>query len=436
MIADSVQYLMQVRCRQYPNIEVTLRSGQKVRFVNGTAEIPDSDAMSLAHDSMYELIGGPLANARYIPFNPDSWRRERKLMWDGHIGFANGFGKASMDMVMALSKIVDVYPTSSAYAGSMLAHVPESLQTLLAKQLPRNDTYTIKMKTPNAITERVAERQIGFTMFEATKMRLEYIKNLNDNCERILVPSTFCRDIFMDNGINRDIFVVPLGVNDSYEYFEKPERDDFVFSTLGTLTYRKGTDLLVEAYKRTFPKDKYPNVRLLIKSLAASNGIGMIWFINSKELRDDPRIEITTTPFTPDELLEYYRRIDCFVFPTRGEGFGLPVIEAMAMGNPAICTNWSGVTDFVNDDTAYPIGYKLVDVSGDAKDYRGMQELWTPGQQWAEPNLDELCEKMLYVYEHRDKAKEIARIGSGFVRQYFNYDAAAAKLVQYLDDKF
>ena len=48
-----------------------------------------------------------------------------------------------------------------------------------------------------------------------------------------------------------------------------------------------------------------------------------------------------------------YRAADCFVLPTRGEGFGRPLLEAMAAGVPVIATRWGGHTDFLDDQHAY-----------------------------------------------------------------------------------
>lgn len=43
---------------------------------------------------------------------------------------------------------------------------------------------------------------------------------------------------------------------------------------------------------------------------------------------------------------------DAFVLPTHGEGWGRPVMEAMAMELPCIVTYWSGLTDLVDESTA------------------------------------------------------------------------------------
>jgi glycosyltransferase involved in cell wall biosynthesis len=55
------------------------------------------------------------------------------------------------------------------------------------------------------------------------------------------------------------------------------------------------------------------------------------------------------------DIPRLYAAVDCFVLPTRGEGWGLPIFEAMAMGLPVIATNWSGQVDFMNENNAFPI---------------------------------------------------------------------------------
>lgn len=66
-----------------------------------------------------------------------------------------------------------------------------------------------------------------------------------------------------------------------------------------------------------------------------------------------PRYVIITTEFPQMELPRLYKAANAFVLPTRGEGWGLPIMQAMAMEMPAIATNWSGPTDFMTKDTSY-----------------------------------------------------------------------------------
>lgn len=64
------------------------------------------------------------------------------------------------------------------------------------------------------------------------------------------------------------------------------------------------------------------------------------------------------------EMREAYSRADAFVLPTRGEGWGLPVLEAMSMSVPAIVTNFSGPTGFVTSENGYPLPFERIDNQG------------------------------------------------------------------------
>jgi glycosyltransferase involved in cell wall biosynthesis len=49
-------------------------------------------------------------------------------------------------------------------------------------------------------------------------------------------------------------------------------------------------------------------------------------------------------PAADADFPRFYKAGDAVVLPTRGEGWGRPQVEAMAMGLPVISTNWSGIT--------------------------------------------------------------------------------------------
>ena len=66
-----------------------------------------------------------------------------------------------------------------------------------------------------------------------------------------------------------------------------------------------------------------------------------------------------------DEIAGLYRndKIKALVAPTRGEGYGLPLLEAAASGLPVMATNWSGHKDFLNTGKWINFDYRLQDVA-------------------------------------------------------------------------
>ena len=123
------------------------------------------------------------------------------------------------------------------------------------------------------------------------------------------------------------------------------------------------------------------------------------------------------TPVDNSELMSnFFKKVDCFVFPTRGEGFGLTPLEAMATGMPAIVTNWSGPCEYMNSDVGWLLDYTLVP----AKDFTETVYKEECGN-WAEPSFDQLVQIMRYAYEHRDEVKQKGKAAAKYVRENWTW---------------
>ena len=84
-----------------------------------------------------------------------------------------------------------------------------------------------------------------------------------------------------------------------------------------------------------------------------------------------PPVELVTEFLTREAVRDMYAGADVFVLPTRGEGWGLPIVEAMAMELPVIVTNHSGPTEYLTDANSFPLridgvdnGYAMPSVKG------------------------------------------------------------------------
>lgn len=164
----------------------------------------------------------------------------------------------------------------------------------------------------------------------------------------VFTPSEHSRRFLVESGLHPEkVRVVPNGVD--LDVF-KPEGDRLtaapgVFRALfvGGLTWRKGIDLLYEAWRRAFTPDE--PVRLVLKAA------GTRTFYRDSTLQppaDLPNVQLLDQDdLTPEQMAKLYRSCDVLVLPSRGEAFGLPVLEAMACGIPVIIPEGGPFDGFV-----------------------------------------------------------------------------------------
>eukprot|EP01137_Pigoraptor_chileana_P033863 Opistho-2@25475 len=144
-------------------------------------------------------------------------------------------------------------------------------------------------------------------------------------------------------------------------------------------------------------------------------------------LREDdlPPIYVIDQHIPTEALPRLYRAAGCFVLPSRGEGWGRPHVEAMAMGLPVIATNWSGPTEYLNEENGYPLPIShLTEIK--TGPYRG--------HLWAEPSLDALRSLMRRVYEQPEERARKGRKARADMVEKYNPAVVADVVVQRLLD--
>lgn len=424
---------MKVISKKYPNISINFPQGSNdfYNFRNGVCEMPDDVALKIVQNSTtYFLERGSMPENKFKLFNPSTWQREKKLIWDGPIGFANGYGKASMAFMEALNKKLDLRIVNSKMDTIDSKYLSKEVIETSKKQLGELDCFYVQFFPVHLMKGRVAERNIGYSMFECNRIPQEWVDTINNSCERILVPSQHQKEAFINSGVKKHVQVIPLGLDLNIFPETEPRKEDgrWIFGIMGGLSHRKGTDVLIKAFKKAFPKEN--DVGLVIKSVGM---IGADWL---NPARQDPRIAINNEFYSPSELVEdFFKQIDVFTFPTRGEGFGFPPIEAMALSRCTICTNYSGCADFMDPDYSLPLKFKEAPAPLD--EHMGYPEsLRTKDQMWAEPDLDDLVEKMRWTYTHREESRELGRRAAKYIRKEYDINNVADKLIKYLTVKF
>ena len=116
-------------------------------------------------------------------------------------------------------------------------------------------------------------------------------------------------------------------------------------------------------------------------------------------------------------LASLYRGCDVFVLPYRGEGFGMPLVEAMACGKPVITTACGPSQDFASEQIAYLVSAREEAVTEEPPP---LGKLTGPFS-WFQPDFSELVRTLRYVYEHREEAAQRGRLAAKHVREHFSW---------------
>ena len=125
-----------------------------------------------------------------------------------------------------------------------------------------------------------------------------------------------------------------------FPYIFKPHE---YFFAVGKIEPRKNLKRLIEAFLQLIQKPSYTHMHLVI---AGPRG----WDVATQAL-SHPQIHLLGT-VTDEELANLYQNALTFVFPSLYEGFGIPPLEAMALGCPVILSNVSSLSEIATSASA------------------------------------------------------------------------------------
>jgi glycosyltransferase involved in cell wall biosynthesis len=129
---------------------------------------------------------------------------------------------------------------------------------------------------------------------------------------------------------------------------------------------------------------------------------------------------------TEAQLADLYRACDTFVLPTRAEGWGLPLIEAVAAGMPIITTRYSGHMEFLQHvaDSVLPVAHVMTRI--DCAEYCSYYpEVTNDWGVWAQPDLNSLVACMQQAPQQEQELYDRAQRNSAIIRERFSWSQSA-----------
>lgn len=246
-----------------------------------------------------------------------------------------------------------------------------------------------------------------FTMWETTRLPESFRENLH-HFDTILVPSDQNVELFSQWHPN--VRRVLLGVDPTEWYWrERPEPGMYFDFLIGGSGSRKGTDLAYKAFLAAFSGEEDPIPRLVMKN-------------PRNEPFSHERVVVIAGGLPANEEQDIYARAHCYVQPSRGEGFGLQPLQAIAQGLPTILTAEHGHGSFAHLGHGVSAGLSQADyfIYGDAGE-------------WWEPDFDELVDQMRWVYANWGQAVAKAKVSAATVAAEFTWDNVAEQFCTALD---
>ncbi|WWT39291.1 methyltransferase FkbM [Microcystis phage Mel-JY01] len=276
---------------------------------------------------------------------------------------------------------------------------------------------------------------IAYNAWETTRQPDDFFNQLK-KFTQVWVPSEWQRQCTIEQGISENkVKVVPEGVD--VETF-KPINDSiipnriFKFVLVGRWDYRKSTKEIIETFKRAFGNSE--NVKLIVNidNPFATDGLLTTEDRFEKYNLFSDNIEIVHH-LDKNDYVHLLKTADCFISCARGEGWNLPLIEAMACGIPSIYSDWGGQLEYANG-RGIPIRI-LQEVSSDISPENSYYSwsIGAPGN-FAEPDFNHLYEMLNDVYSNYSSYKKRALKDSDEIRSIFTWENSAKIAKKYIDE--
>lgn len=229
------------------------------------------------------------------------------------------------------------------------------------KFILKNKIYIIHCQTENAVKFSALSKiirpkiKVFTTVHDTCYSDLKLYEIIIDKivCNKIIAISEAVKEQIIARGISKEkIAKINNGINldkfqEAKDRVYESKKEIIIGNVSRLLPEEKGQDILIKAI--SLLKKKYPNIKCLFAGEAAPNS--PLILDELKQLCEE--LEVGDNIIfcgNVKEVSEFLNSLDIFVLPSRYEGFGIALVEAMYKGIPCIASNIDGPKEIIKDN--------------------------------------------------------------------------------------
>lgn len=353
---------------------------------------------------------------------------EPTVAWEGsffvHHSLA-GINRAVCHELLSLGVDLALTPYEADEAGAEAFPEGPRLAPLMGRPTKQPPVLRVRHRFPPDFGPRPGERLVVIQPWEFGAVPRAWVEAIRHTVEELWVPSAFVRESFIAGGVPAErVVVLPNGFDPGVFHpgaapLDLPTSRRFRFLYVGGSIPRKGYDVALRAFVEEF--SAADDVCLVVKDHAYYRHRVDDLIAERRRQPGAPEILYYFDSLPPVQLAGLYTAADCLVHPFRGEGFGLPVLEAMACGRPVIVTDAGPVREFVPAEVGRFIPARSVRFAEARVDW--LETVGIPTL--AEPDLPALRRAMRAAYEHPEDGRARGRLAAAHAHARYAWPVVA-----------
>lgn len=352
----------------------------------------------------------------------------------------SGYGEANRHFVAALDA-AGVYVIPQLVSYSVESSDFGSLGARIDPLYSHAGKYKVKIlhTTPNVFKKHIepGKYHIAHFFWETDRVPAEFVEGLK-LCDEIWTGSEANAAALKSTGVDKPVHIFPQAIECDREWpepYQIPEFDGYLFYSIFEWTDRKNPAGLLNAYWRAFQNGE--NVGLLIKTYF--NGFSsatrrmirhQIEVIKRRSGLDNfPPVFLYLDLMDRRQVMRIHQSGHCYVSAHRGEGWGVPQVEAALNGKPVISTGYGGCHEYFTDGKdMLVVPYEMIRLQGMEHSSRW----YNSEQKWADPDLEVLQQKMRWAFDNQGEAHKIGLAGQKTVMSKFNFEVVGKAMAKRL----